>query len=182
MSTFAQRFTASQRLTPLVLDILRERVGRLIVPATDDLDMRGATDLMVFRYGTGGRIAARTRGERYRQRYPHDVTVRLSLPSGTPTELEKFCQGQVGLMFYGFHDDERTAVRGWCLIDVPRLVYNLALPTRHAKLAHVQENPEDGVQFLVVDTRLCIPGVVVDAADPARVTTATIGNTKNTAA
>ena len=61
--------------------------------APEPMDRLQATDLVMLD-ARDMRIAARVRRPGYFQRYPHQFTIRSSLPSGGETELSKIVNGK----------------------------------------------------------------------------------------
>ncbi len=84
---------------------VRAALGCLILqPATDFEDTKEATDLRVFD-AKDVRIAVRIRRDKYRERYGHEITLRNTRPSGTPSETAKIISGWGHYLFYGFATD-----------------------------------------------------------------------------
>jgi hypothetical protein len=101
---------------------IRNIVGpRFVVEAPWELDIKQATDLMIFcaRDARIVQIGARMRRVKYLKLYPYDVTIRSARQSGVITELEKIIDGWLGWLFYGFAgDDTQTLITRWFIIDL----------------------------------------------------------------
>lgn len=76
---------------------------------------------MTFESGTLT-IAARARHHKYLKRYPFDVTIRASRPSGTKTELDKILEGWCRFSFYSFFDPKTPQVfpLRWVIYDLDK--------------------------------------------------------------
>jgi hypothetical protein len=102
------------------ISAIKSIVGpRLLVPAPMELDMKQATDLLVF-CARDVRIACRIRRYSYVFEYGDEFTLRCQLDSGVQTEEEKILQGWGDWMFYGFteEDPELQNFCRWFLIDL----------------------------------------------------------------
>lgn len=122
------------------------------------VDRREATDLMVLELAAGGRVACRMRRPRALAEYPHDVTIRLSRPSGSKTELEKILEGFGDWYFYGFAHPSRDVVAAYRVLDLEafRAAY------RSGRVRYRDKRNGDGSSdFRAFDTRGFPPGVVV---------------------
>lgn len=126
--------------------------AELLKVASNTLDQTQATDLVMLD-AQDMRIAARVRRPGYAERYPHQFTIRSSLPSGAPTELNKIVNGYGDWMFYG-HADRFGRLDCWWLIDLRS--FRAALIRRRLNGAELlmgdQLNP-DGTRFKWFDVR-----------------------------
>lgn len=127
----------------------------LIEVASQDADMKEATDLVVLR-ARDVMIAARIRRPGFAQRYPFDVTFRYSRSNGVTTEYDKICRGWGDLFFYG-HEAPEAAVPSidlWWLIDLHEFRFARAdLECRQSIQRHVVENKDGTTSFIVFDLR-----------------------------
>lgn len=90
-----------------------------VVDAPPDWDMRRGVDYVSV--ATIVRYAARVRNATYRHRFPDDITIRAQLPSGAPTELDKFLSGAIEAEWYLYafvsDDDARLDAYTFCRCD-----------------------------------------------------------------
>ena len=96
---------------------IRQIVGPVLLePASDELDQKEATDLVILK-ARDLRIACRVRRPGYADAYPFDFTIRANRPSGQATELEKIMSGFADLCFYG-HANEQGLIHRHLLLDL----------------------------------------------------------------
>lgn len=127
-------------------------------PATREEDMLEATDLRVFSVAPLT-VAWRNRGLEYLDRYPHDVTIRLSRPNGVKTEFDKIVEGWGHVFLYTFGDPQSLRIVAWRLIDLDAFRAQLI---RGPALKFVDKPNPDGSSFLrAYDTRTFAPGVQI---------------------
>ena len=100
-----------------VIQIKRILGEHLIGPAPEEEDNERNTDLIVLKMEPV-RIACRIRRNEYREKYEHEFTVRTFRPSGAKTELAKIIEGWGNYFFYGFANDNATALCSWSLVDL----------------------------------------------------------------
>jgi len=123
MSSYARDRAFSDRYTSALCRILGPF---LIRPAPLVLDIREATDLMVFTT-SDIRIAARVRSPGYLEWYPDDFTIRFHRhDTGAKTEMAKILEGFADWMIYG-HADPNGApeIAEWMIIDLNSFRYHL---------------------------------------------------------
>lgn len=77
-------------------------------------DCERNTDLIVLKMDAV-RIACRIRRYEYFSKYPNEITIRSSRPSGIKTELTKILEGWGDYFFYGFSDESETRLISWKL-------------------------------------------------------------------
>ena len=106
----------SDRYLPEVRAILGQVLLR---PSPEEVDQRENADLVVLTL-KDVKVAVRVRRARFVARYPYDVTIRSSRPSGVATELDKIIDHFATHMFYGFADGAGTLVR-WVVLDLNRV-------------------------------------------------------------
>ena len=119
-------------------------------PAADWQDQREATDFDFVLTMSRITVACRLRTIGYLARFPYDVTVRATRPSGTPTELDKILAGFASHMLYGFGDDtgDRPRIPRWIILSMD--AFRLAYP----ELTSVKQANSDGSSdFLAFDAR-----------------------------
>lgn len=123
----------------------------LLPAATDYEDQHEATDIIDVI--SGHRIAVRSRGAEYAERYPYEFTIRASRPNGQKTELAKILEGYGDLMFYFFADEQAKTIIRWHLIDL-HVFRRLATPTKNepAEINVLSNYIKDkgGIKFLPV--------------------------------
>ncbi len=90
--------------------------------ATEQMDMKEATDLTIFesQFLNKITIASRIRTNFYFEKYPNDITIRTKTQSGSRnTELYKILFKGFGThFFYGFSNKEETDLCKWVLCDM----------------------------------------------------------------
>lgn len=80
-------------------------------------DQQEGTDFAIFR-ADPIRVAVRLRRHKYFLRYPNDITVRWSRPSGADTEIHKISKGLVDAMLYGFVSPNEDKIISYCIIGL----------------------------------------------------------------
>lgn len=108
-------------------------------------DCERNTDLMVLKMDPV-RIACRIRKCKYYDKYPNDITIRCSRPSGTKTELAKIIEGWGDYFFYGFCDSGECFLIDWRLCDLKafRLWFNGYIVKNKGTIPGVLKNNGDG--------------------------------------
>jgi len=110
-------YARNRRWSDQYLPEIKRIVGsHLLREAPNALDMREATDLMVFD-AKDTRIAARVRRPGYADLYPNQFTIRAEAAYGGQTELSKIVNGKGDWMFYG-HADPTGGIACWWLLDL----------------------------------------------------------------
>ncbi|SHJ24597.1 hypothetical protein [Wenxinia saemankumensis] len=134
-------------------EIRRAIGGHLLSVAADPFDWHEATDLMMLE-AKDLRIAARVRRPGYRDRYPHQFTLRSRLPSGAETELAKVVNGSGDWLFYGHASASGRGLDGWSLIDLRAFRAGLIRQAANGYRIRSgdQQNP-DGTWFKWFDMR-----------------------------
>lgn len=112
-------------------------------PAEEDAERN--TDLIVLKM-EAVRIACRIRRPEYFSKYPDDITIRTSRPSGTKTELAKLIEGFGDYFFYGFSDVEEQHLRAWklCRLNAFRLWFNRYIVTNRGEIPGILKPNGDG--------------------------------------
>jgi hypothetical protein len=89
---------------PACADIIAGVFGRVEVRrAPLKLDRERGTDLVTIDLADLGTFATRVRAAKYQLSFPHDITLRLSYPSGARTEVAKLAEGEFATWYlYGF--------------------------------------------------------------------------------
>jgi hypothetical protein len=131
-------------------------------------DWRHNTDLCVLQM-RDLRIACRVRKSSYRIKWPYDITLRMTVKSGQPTEFHKVMDGFGDQMFYGFAaDDDGDQVGSWVLGDLDALrswVTDQWVIYGRDHIPGQLFNNGDGTSGLGIDYR-DIPDFVVDTSHP----------------
>ncbi len=164
MTEFQRDFQYGLRFMPHVKRILGEH---LISEAPMTEDMNRNTDLMVLTLGAV-RIACRVRRRQFYDRYPDDVTVRASRPSGAQTEFHKMLSGWGDYFLYGFADDDDECLHAWTLIDLKqfRLWVLTHAVTLAGQLPGYEVSNRDGTVFRVFAVSDLPCGVIVVSRRP----------------
>lgn len=111
-------YAINRRWSDTFLPEIKRIVGaHLLKTATDLLDMKQATDLLMLD-AKDMRIAARVRRPGYSATYPYEFTIRSRVPSGAETELSKIVNGKGDWMFYGHASATGLGLDRWWLIDL----------------------------------------------------------------
>lgn len=96
-------------------------VVRVSVAGWDE-DVHRNTDMQIATLDNGHRIMCRARRHQFATRYPGEITVRLSRPSGATTEMAKIRVGFGDYGIYGFEAKPGTSrLAPWTLYNVHRL-------------------------------------------------------------
>ncbi|MDE9449996.1 hypothetical protein J3R80_05880 [Aliiroseovarius sp. Z3] len=140
----------SDRFLP---EIKRIVGGHLLREAPDLLDMREATDLLLFD-ARDTRIAARVRRHGYADRYPHQFTIRAESAYGGETELSKIVNGKGDWMFYGHANAAGTGLDAWWLLDLNAFRAGLIRQaTNGCRILSGDKRNADGTAFKWFDIR-----------------------------
>jgi len=89
----------------------------LLVEASEEEDRLQNTDLIVLRM-EAVRVACRVRQYRYLAKYGDEFTIRVSRPSGVPTELDKILDGWGDYLLYAFADESERILAAWHWVDL----------------------------------------------------------------
>lgn len=137
----------------LMIPQIRSIVGyHLLHEASFELDVKEATDLMVFS-ARDMRVAARVRRPGFAERYPYEFTIRAARPSGVRTELEKIVDGWGDALFYG-HADPSGKIILWHLISLPAFRAALIRDAMNGKrVRYATKLNSDGTLFRAFDLR-----------------------------
>jgi hypothetical protein len=84
-------------------------LGRQFIIQDPVLDRQEGTDFAICILSPI-RVACRLRRYEYYLKYPDDFTIRWSLPSGQPTEIDKIRRGFVNYLLYGFVDRQEAKI------------------------------------------------------------------------
>ena len=114
MNFYARNRHWSDQFLP---EIKRIVGAHLLTEAPEGLDMREATDLLVFD-AKDIRIAARVRRPGYAAIYPDQFTIRAEASYGGETELSKIVNGKGDWMFYGHAAPSGVGLASWWLLDL----------------------------------------------------------------
>ena len=159
-------YEANRNWSDRFIPHIKQLVGPHLLDTAPILeDQQRNTDLIVLRM-RDTRIACRVRKAGYASRYPCDITLRATTPSGGRTELRKVIEGWGDLMFYGFAADDYSdqidrwilgdlnAFRGWVHFEVVRL----------GVMPGVLKDNGDGTTFRAFNYR-DIPNFVLASSD-----------------
>lgn len=125
---------------------IKQILGRLFIgeaPVREDQEQ--ATDLMVFTIPPLT-VACRMRNLFYLERYPNDITIRYSRPSGVKTEYDKIVDGWADFFFYGFGDFETGKIHAYKVLTLKAL---RATFIRDRNLRYVIKPNKDGSSQLM---------------------------------
>ena len=106
-------------------------------------DQQRNTDLMVLNM-SAVRVGCRIRKHSYLASYADEFTIRAGRPSGTKTELTKIIEGWGDFFFYGFCDEEESALAAWMLGDLNVFRLFLARSFRRGEEPWVNKKNLDG--------------------------------------
>jgi hypothetical protein len=111
--SFEEDFDWQRQFAPEIKRILG---SALIVAATPEEDLKHNTDFMVLELASV-RVACRVRTNWYlhQRDWRNQFTIRSTRPSGVETELVKVLSGWGDFIFYGFADQDNTALAAWVL-------------------------------------------------------------------
>lgn len=144
----------------------------LICAAPDVEDQEHNTDLIVFKLDAI-RIACRVRRFAY-QRYAGEFTLRSNRLSGMKTELAKVIEGWGNYIFYGYANQDDTAIEKWLIGDLSRfrLWFNSQIVNNKGKIPGMDKANSDGSSDFRVFNAAAIPRFVL-ATDIAHLLDAT---------
>jgi hypothetical protein len=142
---FAANAAFSNRHMDEQMRIVKEYIGQVLAPPEvivctgNALDTRRSTDVRIKT--RGGDVCLRVR----RNIGYRDLTIRWSVPSGYPTEIDKLRKGDGDWFFY-FWTDDNDVISDWWIIDIEKM--------RHAGMLErrwpIKPN-DDGSSFIIVD-------------------------------
>ena len=146
---------------------IKRCIGEHLISEPNDFreDKDHNTDLIVLEL-KAIRIACRVRKDSYRERYGHEFTIRLQVPSGNKTELSKIVEGWGDYFFYGFADESRLTQ--WFIGDLNafRLWFSRELVKRKGELpGELRSNPDGSSDFRAF-RKDEIPGFIAASATP----------------
>lgn len=151
-----------KRWSDKFLHQMKGLIGQALICAAPDVEDRERnTDLIVLKLDSV-RIACRVRRHKYLP-YSSQFTLRAGRPSGNETELSKVITGWGNYLFYGFANEQETAIEQWFLGDLSRfriwhsrkLAYNKGNPPGIKKA-----NGDSSSWFYAFESRQ-IPGFIV---------------------
>ncbi len=150
----------SDRFIPAIKRILGEH---LIAEADVAEDTFRNTDLITLRLAGEVRIACRVRQHAYLRLYGDEFTLRCSRPSGAATEIDKLLAGWGDYLFYGFANQDGTALAAWFLgdLDVFRRWVRWYQATRHDWPGELKENLDGSSRFVVFRIADVFPDFIV---------------------
>jgi len=133
----------------------------LICAAPDVEDQERNTDLIVFKLDAI-RIACRVRRFPY-QCYAGEFTLRSNRSSGTKTELAKVIEGWGNYIFYGYANQNDTAIEKWLIGDLSRfrLWFSYELMKNKGQVPGIDKNNHDGSSDFRVFNAAVIPHFVL---------------------
>lgn len=151
MDQFESNMGFSRKHMPAVRAALAQEI---FIDATSEQDTKQATDLVLLG-PANATVGVRIRSPKYLEKYPNDITFRLSTPSGAKVEFEKMMSGWCKWFFYGFSDGS-DGLSAYYLLDM-----DLFRCQYHSGKIHVFSDHKnaDGVIFRAFDV-LSLPTVV----------------------
>jgi len=159
-------WTADKRWSDKFLPQIKRILGEQLIgePPLEE-DQEHGTDLIVLKMDAV-RIGCRVRRHEYLARYGDEFTIRKGRPNGTKTELTKIIEGWGDYFFYGFSNEEETALAKWFLGDLKalRLFINRGLYVG-GKRPWTERNNVDGSSNFACFRHAGIPGFVVATSD-----------------
>lgn len=139
-------YTTNRAWSDKMIPYLKQIIGGYLLDiASEEDDMKKNTDLIVLNVGNK-RIACRVRRNEYwkKQEYRQQFTIR-SVNNGYKTELEKVMEGWGDYFFYGFANEDCSAIIKHIFID-------LAIFRLHANDTHHMDIPNgDRTYFRAYD-------------------------------
>lgn len=98
------------------------------------------------------RYAARVRNAPYRHKYPDDITIRAKLPTGNPTEMDKFLSGDIEAEWYlyAFVSDDDTQLDAYTFVRCDALMAHLQAIGR-GRLEDEMRHNYDGTALVAVN-------------------------------
>jgi hypothetical protein len=163
-------YSNDRQWSDLLIPHMKHIIGpRLLDVSSFDVDTKEATDLIVFKAGSVA-ISARVRKYSVWKRYPYDVTMRYSRPTGTETEFSKIMNGFGDWMFYGFADAETSArkpprepgvkyrIQYWSILDLEAFRY--LWQYERNTLKYTRQVNTDKTEFWAFDIR-SMPSVLL---------------------
>lgn len=157
MNSWQQDKNAADRFMPEARRVLAELFIR---PADLHADLHEATDLKVFTIAPLT-VAWRHRSADYLYRFPFDVTIRTSRPSGAKTEFAKILEGWGDFFLYSFGSIGAPHFLAYRILSLAALRAQVAVgpPLRSRDLV----NCDGSSGFRAYDTRAFAPGVQLRA-------------------
>lgn len=124
---------------------IKSRLGQALIgePPTED-DQQRNTDLIVLKMDAV-RIGCRVR--KFNQiTYAGEFTIRSGRPSGVKTELTKIIEGWGDYFFYGFSNQDETALYRWLIGDLKafRIWYSRQLAKNYGRPPGIPQRNHDG--------------------------------------
>lgn len=110
---YRQQIYLEQRFTPKIKAIL----GCQFITQVVDHDLHNGTDFETF-IVKPFTVGARLRRHKYYAPFGDQFTLRWSLPSGMPTEIDKVRAGLVDYILYGFVNQEETKIIRYFIGDL----------------------------------------------------------------
>lgn len=109
-------YTEDRVWSDTFLDQVKEIIGRHVVHISSfEEDTKLGFDLIIK---GEKKIAVRLRRFGFYNKYPNDITIRKSRPSGAPTELQKIMDGDVDWMLYGHLSASNIFIEHYYLINL----------------------------------------------------------------
>jgi len=95
---------------------IKQILGEIFIQKNIKADLEQATDFAVFTIKPF-KIGVRLRTYKYYDRYPNQITIRWSRPSGAETEIDKIKKDLVQYIFYGFIDDNMEKIVQYIIVE-----------------------------------------------------------------
>lgn len=95
---------------------IKQILGETFIQKDIKADLEQATDFAVFTIKPF-KIGIRLRTYNYYGRYPNQITIRWSRPSGVETEIDKIRKNLVQYIFYGFIDEAAEKIIQYVIIE-----------------------------------------------------------------
>lgn len=105
----------ADELNQSIICLLERVLGGKALVASDEQDMKQATDFIANGYKVGCRIRRFSEWGKYPR---HEFTIRCGRPGKNDTELAKILDGHGDFLLYGFSDESGSMVHKWMLIDL----------------------------------------------------------------
>ena len=167
MRTWTQDKHWSDKFLPAIKRNLGEH---LIGEPPIEEDQERNTDLIVLKM-EAVRIGCRIRRYDYLERYGDEFTIRAGRPSGIKTELTKIIEGWGNYLFYGFSNEQETALIKWTILDlnVFRLWFNRKLALNKGNIPGIGKENTDNSSFFLAFKIIDLPENFIIAQNKHRI-------------
>lgn len=141
---FKLNYQWQEKYLSQVASIIREHAAHFVKLrlGTQDEDMKQAADMVID--VSGGTIGVRIRRMDVARNY-RDFTIRASVPSGVPTELDKLRAGHGDWYLYAWCDDDKEIITEYILVDLSKLRQSGLLDNRTRSWTN-----KDGTGFVAI--------------------------------